>query len=176
MKALQVHKHLQRDELEVLAHMMSRPFSNWSRVQFIHSYVWTPTSCILSIECLHDAVHSHTRMLLRRSMVSFHYSAVCRKTTKHVIILDSLRFGISNFTQVCVLIFLSFGCSLVVYHLNKSSWTFCCVSHTKLWGVETNMAVASAMTCKISFIWRHMKIPYCLSLKLDLITYSRVGG
>ena len=36
----------------------------------------------------------------------------------------------------------------------KGSWIFC-FSRTKLWGVETNMAVANAMTCKIGFIWRH---------------------
>ena len=51
---------------------------------------------------------------------SFFYSAVWRKTTKHVIILDSLNYRISNFTQVCVLLFLSLGCSLVLwYNLNK---------------------------------------------------------
>ena len=56
------------------------------------------------IEGLHNSVRSHTRMIWPCSLVSFFYSAVWRKTTKHVIILDSLYhvyYRISNFTQVC---------------------------------------------------------------------------
>ena len=36
------------------------------------------------------------------SLVSFFYSTVGRKTTKHIFILDSLHYRMSNFTQVCV--------------------------------------------------------------------------
>ena len=63
---------------------------------------------ILYIEALHYAV---------RSQVSFFYSALRRKTTKHVIILDTLQSRISNFTQECVLIFLSLDCSLVLWYI-----------------------------------------------------------
>ena len=59
----------------------------------------------------------YTRMILPRSVVSFLYSAVWRKTTKRAIILDSLHNRISNFTQVCELIFLSLCCSLVLWYI-----------------------------------------------------------
>ena len=51
------------------------------------------------------------------------YSLVWRKTTKHSIILDSLHDRILNFTWVCVLVFLSLSCSLVIwYELNEKFW------------------------------------------------------
>ena len=59
-----------------------------------------------TIECLHDAVGTYTRMILPRSLVSFLYSAV-RKKTKHAVVLDLLHNSILNVTRVCVLIFLS---------------------------------------------------------------------
>ena len=63
----------------------------------------------ISIEGLHYTVRSHTRIILPYSLVSFFYSAVWRKATKHVIILDSLHYRIPNFTLVCVL---TQGCQL----------------------------------------------------------------
>ena len=126
----------------------------------------------LTIEGLHYAVHSHTRMILPCSLVSFFYSAVWKKTTKQVTILDLLYNRISNFTQLCVLTFLSFGCSLILwYNLHKSSWIFCCVSHTKLWGGKPNMAVASAMTCEIGLIWSHVK-----TLFLQKLLQNRINS
>ena len=61
---------------------------------------------------------------------------------------------------VCVLIwFLSFGCSLILlYELNKKvPRHFVVFSNTGLWQKETNMAVASTMTCKIGLMWHHIK-------------------
>ena len=121
---------------------------------------------------MHDVVRSHTRMILLQCLVSYS-SARLEESNKTCYYFKFTSLIISNFTQVCELIFLSLGCSLVLwFNLNKSSWTFCCVSHTKLWGVETNMAVTSAMTCKISFIWRHMKTPYICKFRLILLITS----
>ena len=51
------------------------------------------------------------------------YSVVWRKTTKYAITLDSLYNRIWNFTWVCVLIFLSLSCNLVLwYELKKKFW------------------------------------------------------
>ena len=59
-------------------------------------------------------------MILPCCLFSFFYSAIWRKTTKHVIILVLVNYRISNFTQVFVLLFLSLGSSLVLwYHLNN---------------------------------------------------------
>ena len=75
------------------------------------------------IEGLHDAVRMYTRTILPRSLVSFCTARYGGKTTKHTIILDSLHNKILNFTWVCVLIFLSLGCSLVLwYELNEKFW------------------------------------------------------
>ena len=41
-----------------------------------------------TIEGLHDAVCTYMRMILPRSLVSFLYGAVCRKTTKPAITFD----------------------------------------------------------------------------------------
>ena len=58
-----------------------------------------------------------------RSMVSFLYCAVWRKTTKHSVIWDLLNSRIYDFNRVCVLMFLPLGCSLVLrYELNKKFW------------------------------------------------------
>ena len=90
------------------------------------------------------------------------YSVVWRKTTKQAIILDSLRDRILKFhLSVCVLIFLSLSCSLVIwYELNENSGTLFVFCNARLWGKETNMAVARMITCKIGLIWRHMKTLY----------------
>ena len=139
-----------------------------------HYCVWLLMRYYLPIEGLHNAVRTQSYAHdLPRSLVSFFYSTVWRKTTKHII-LDSLHYRISSFTQAHVLIFLLLGCSLVFWY-NKSCWTFCCVSHTKLWGAETNMAVRSVMTWKMSFTWRHMKTPY-IHVVCTLVLILRVGG
>ena len=83
---------------------------------------------VFPIEDLHNVTSIYTCMTLPCSLVSFLYSVVWRKTTKHTVILDLLHNRILNFTRVYVLIFLSLSCSLVLwYELMKSSETFCCV-------------------------------------------------
>ena len=73
----------------------------------------------LTLKGLHDAVRSHTRMILPRSLVSYFYTAVWKKQE------NTLSFQIHFITKFqislkCVLIFLSLWCSLVsLYHLNQ---------------------------------------------------------
>ena len=51
------------------------------------------------------------------------HSAVWRKTTKNTRTFDLLYVRILNFLGVCVLIFLSLGCNLVMWYvLNKKLW------------------------------------------------------
>ena len=60
---------------------------------------------------------------------------------------------------MCVLIiFLSLSCNLILwYELNKEkTGHFVVFSHTAPCQEETNMSVASMMTCKIGLIWHHM--------------------
>ena len=62
-----------------------------------------------------------------------------------IILVILCNFGIVLWTQLKVL-----------WHLLVFSYTAPCEE-------ETNMAVESAMTCKIGLIWRHMKTLYCTS-------------
>ena len=66
-------------------------------------FVMTPAPRIklCVIDGLHDAVRNHMRMILPRSLVSFFYSAVWRKTTKRVVNLDSLHYFQISFKCVC---------------------------------------------------------------------------
>ena len=50
----------------------------------------------------------------------------------------------------------------MVWTIWKVVGPFVVFSNARLWGKETNMAVASMMTCKIGLIWRHMKTLYRL--------------
>ena len=50
---------------------------------------------------LHDTVCTYTRMILPRSLVSFLYSVVWRKTTKHTFIFDSPHNRKSFHPSVC---------------------------------------------------------------------------
>ena len=68
---------------------------------------------------MHNAVHSHTRLILPNSMVSFFYSAVLRKTTKHVFILDSLHYRIANSTQLCVYYYSCLSVAVWYYDIIK---------------------------------------------------------
>ena len=76
-----------------------RPGPKWTkRMKIMNAfilhlfYVW---SLKIQMEGLQDAVRNHTSMILPRSLVSFFYSAVWRKTTNPVIISDSLHNRIS---------------------------------------------------------------------------------
>ena len=72
------------------------------------------------MEGLHDAVRTYTRTIFPRSLVSFLYGAVWRKTTKPAVTFDLLYSKIWNFSRVYVLVLLSLGRNLVLwYELNK---------------------------------------------------------
>ena len=98
----------------------------WSHHNFVNSYwclyAWKYCCKVLrsTIEGLHDAVRTYTRTTLPRSLVSFYYGTVWRKTTKPAVTFDLLYSKIWNFNWVCVLILLSLGRNLVLwYELNK---------------------------------------------------------
>ena len=61
---------------------------------------------------------------------------------------------------MCVLLLLSHSRNLVFWYEIKSNETFCCIFLYWSMQNETNMAVASRITCKIGLIWRHMKTLY----------------
>ena len=46
-------------------------------------------------------------------------------------------------------------------NLIESNEAFCCIFLYPAMQKETNMAVASRMTCKIGSIWRYMETLYC---------------
>ena len=102
-----IKKYIQRVNYSLFpsnSHYSFTQQSFWNR-----GFVWRGTHI-----CEHDFPTSLGFLL---------YSAIRRKTVKCVIILDSLHNRISNFTQVCVLIFLSLGCSFESwYNLNKKFW------------------------------------------------------
>ena len=76
-----------------------------------------------SIEGLHDAVRNYARSIFQNLLVSFFTARYGEKTTKNARTFDLLHGRIWNFIQVCVLIFLSLGCNLVMwYELNKKLW------------------------------------------------------
>ena len=125
-------------------------------------YETSEYSC-LQIEGLHDAVRSHACMIFPRSwapLLGFLFlQRVMEKNQKQI--KCCLLFWIHHIIElqishkrVCVC---SYSChSVVIWYYDiieiLSSWTFCCVSHIKLWEVETNLAVTSAMTCQIGYI------------------------
>ena len=118
----------------------------------------------LPIESLHDAVRTYTHTILSRSLVSFLYGAVCRKSRKSAY-FDLLYSKIWNFNRVCVLIFLSLGRNLVLwYELDKKIIeTFCCIFLYPAMPRGNNMVATSMMTCKTGLIWRNAKTLYLTS-------------
>ena len=108
------------------------------------------------------------------------HSLIWRKTTKKKTTrtFDLLHGWIWNFIGMCVLIYLSLGCNLVMcYELNKTVMVhFVAFPYTFTCKQETNMAVASMMTCKICLIWRHMKNPYSRELNTTLMTDGFCDG
>ena len=112
------------------------------------------------IEGLHDVVHS---TILSCSLFSLLQRSTEKNKKKQVLILDSLHYRISNFTQVCVLLFSSLGCSLVLwYNLNKKFWDIL-FSYTKpMWSGNQHGGRPVRWLAIIGFIWHHMRTPYCL--------------
>ena len=63
-----------------------------------------------------------------------------------------------NFNPVCVLLLLTVCVILVLWNeLNQKFQDIFLFSYTAPCEEETNMAVESAMTCKLDCIWCHMK-------------------
>ena len=90
----------------------------WQNHAHIGAYLVVQT--LYYIESLHDTVRTYARTILSRSLVSFLYGAVCRKTTKSTVTFDLSYSKIWNFNLVCVLIFLSLARNLALwYELNK---------------------------------------------------------
>ena len=105
----------------------------------------------------HNAFCTHMCTILPRPLVSFLYGVVQRKTTKTLEPSIYFMERIKIFSK-CVLIFLSLSCNLDLwYEGNKFLRHFVAFSNTAPYKEETNMAVASTMTCKIGLLWRHMK-------------------
>ena len=104
---------------EIYAYLKRCPFIWWMHIcRMLENRCSSIYTC--TIEGLHDAVRTYTRMTLPHSLISFLYGAVWRKTTKPAVTFDLLYSKIWNFTRVCVLVLLSCGRNLVLwYELNK---------------------------------------------------------
>ena len=109
----------------------------------------------------------NTCTILPRSLVSFLCSPVWRKTTpgkQHNRLLFRIYF-ITGF-KISTKCLCAYSCHVVVVWYSNMNYTkklwdiWLYFSNTRLWWEETNMAVASKMTCKIGLIWRHMKTLY----------------
>ena len=113
-----------------------------------------------SIEGLHKAIRTYTCTIYPTPWFPFCMARYTEKQQKMLELLIYFIEGIKISTEcVCVLIFLSLSCNLVLWHeVNKKVMGHLVMfSNTMPCKEETNMVVASMMTCKIGLIWRHMK-------------------
>ena len=118
------------------------------------------------MEGLHYVVSTYTHTIWQHLLVFFLYSTAWRKTTKNALTFDLLHGRIWNINWVCVLIFLSLSCNLVLwYELNKKLRNillcFPIPSRAKKKPMWRSRVM---MSCKICLIWSHIKTLYCAIL------------
>ena len=125
-----------------------------SRVRWLAKLAWYYVTWKPSIEGLHDAVRTNTS-----TWFPFCIARYWEKHENTILFFNSFMTEIKP--SVCTIILVTLcNIGIVVWTQLKVLGHFLVFSYTAPCEEETNMAIESAMTCKIGFIWRHMKTLY----------------